>query len=168
MRAKKSRNVPPPPSQKDLTMRSARLLPVIALGSGVAVLVSPATAAPKKPITKSFSVSIPVPFPANQATSACETSTKGPSEHNEVVKVPAAGMLDIQVTEITGDWDMVVTNAKGQVIAEGAGVNSPNVDTGNTERAKVKVKKADTLTIQICNFAGGPTGKGKYTFTYAK
>ena len=150
-------------------MRSARLLPVIALGAGVAVMVAPATAAPKKkpkPITKSFDVTIPVPFPANQATSECETSTKGPSEHNEVVKVLGAGTLEVVVSGFAGDWDGLIRNSKGQVLGKTSGTDAASPAASATDKAKIKVKKADTLTIEICNFAGGPTGKGKYTFTY--
>jgi hypothetical protein len=34
------------------------------------------------------------------------------------------------------------------------------------EKLTFKVKKAAALEIVVCNFAGGPTGKGKYVFTY--
>ena len=149
-------------------MRAARLLPTLAVGTCLAVLVAPATAAAKKPITKSFDITIPVPFPANQATSECETTTAGPSEHNEVVKVPAAGTLEVVISGFAGDWDGVIRNSKGQSLALTSGTDAASPGTNATDKAKVKIKKADTITIEICNFAGGPTGKGKYTFTYAK
>jgi hypothetical protein len=155
-------------------MSHLRLLPVVALGAGIAVLAAPAMAAPK-PITKAFSVSIPVPGGAISdptGTTACAAVTEAPSSvHREAFKAPAAGTLKVEVTGFVGDWDLALNDGKGKRLAEGdnATVTPTSMSTGSlVEKLTYKVKKAGDLVIVVCNFAGGPTGNGKYTFTPAK
>ena len=155
-------------------MSHRRLVPVVALGAGVALLVAPALAAPK-PITKSFAVSIPVPGGAISnptATTACAAAVEAPSSvHREAFKAPGAGVLKVEVTGFVGDWDVALDDGKAKRLAEGdnASVTPTSMSTGSiVEKLTYKVKKAGDLVIVVCNFAGGPTGTGKYTFTPAK
>ena len=156
-------------------MSHLRLVPAIAIGAGIAVLVAPALAAAPKPITKSFAVNIPVPGGAISdptSTSACAPATEAPSSmHREAFTAPAAGTLKVEVTGFVGDWDLALSDGKAKRLAEGdnASVTPTNMSTGAVvEKLTYKVKKAGDLVIIVCNFAGGPTGTGKYTFTFAK
>ena len=150
-------------------MSHLRLVPAVALGAGLAVLVSPATAAPKKPITKSFAVTIPVPVGDPQATQACAGPEVPGNRQVETFKAPAAGTLKFETSGFYGDWDMVILDGKGKRVAEGdnAAATGTSPNTGNiSEKATLKVKKAMDLQLVVCNFAGSPSGTGKYTFTY--
>jgi hypothetical protein len=152
-------------------MRSARLVPAIALGAGLAVLVSPATAAPKKPITKSFDILVPVPVGDPLATTACSSPDVPLNRQVEKFKAPAVGLLKLEVSGFYGDWDVAIFDAKGRRVAEGdnaSAIDSRPSTGAIVEKATLKVKKPGEYQIVICNFAGGPTGKGKYTFTYGK
>ena len=155
-------------------MSHLRLVPALAIGAGIAVLVAPAGAAPKT-IEKSFSMNIPVPGGAisdPQAGVACAPAAETPSStHYEEFAAPAPGTLKVEVTGFVGDWDIALDDGKGKRVAEGdnASVTPTNMSTGSVvEKLTYKVKKAGDLVIVVCNFAGGPTGTGKYTFTYAK
>ena len=157
-------------------MRSARLIPALAVGTGLAVLVAPATAAPKKPITKSFDLTMPVPLAGTAqdptAAVACGGAANPPSSTQlEKFKAPAAGVLKVEMTGYYGDWDFTVRDAKGKTLShsDNASVTPTSMSTGNIpEKATVKIKKAGEIQMLFCNFLGGPTGKGKYTFTFAK
>ena len=155
---------------------SRRLLVSAAVvGMAAGALALPADAAPKT-ITKSFDVSIPVPMlgSAGSTSGACaqgdvpDAASTG-SVHVEELSAPAAGTLKVEVTGFYGDWDMAL-EADGKRVAEGSGTVTPTaMSTGSiVEKLTYKAKKAGTLEIVVCNFVGGPTGKGKYTFTYGK
>jgi hypothetical protein len=162
-------------------MRSARLVPAIALGAGIAVLVSPATAATKKPITKSWTVSNITPG-AGVAQQPLEAITcGGPEVPNSTqitkFKAPAAGLLKFDISGFVGDWDAAIRDSKGKVVAvsDNAAATpfndpaNPKPNTGDiVEKTTYKVKKAGDLQLVICNFAGSPNGKAKYVFTYGK
>ncbi|HVE63206.1 MAG TPA: hypothetical protein VNB94_05340 [Mycobacteriales bacterium] len=153
---------------------SRRLVPALAAGIGIAALVAPAAAAPKA-VEKSFTVNIPVPF--SGATSdplapvACAGAPLPMSTHLETVKIAGPGTLKVEVTGFLGDWDIALQDGKGKRLAEGdnASVTPTNMSTGSVvEKLVYKAKKAGDVQIIVCNFLGGPTGKGKYVFTPGK
>ncbi len=144
-----------------------------ALLAGTVVLVGIAApqsiAAPKKkPITKTYTATAGTPDPTNflgLATgggySVCAQNVPG-SFHTEVFKVPAAGTLKVELTGYVGDWDLLLMDAAKEELA-----NSGLTDVqGAPEVLAVKFKKATTASIVACNWAGGPTGTVKYTFTF--
>jgi hypothetical protein len=153
---------------------AARLVMPVALVVGAA-LALPAGAAPK-PIEKSFDVSIPVPLAGATSSPTAPVSCSGAvpllpmSVQVESFTAPAAGTLKVEVTGFMGDWDLALDSG-GKRLAEGdnASVTPTSMSTGSiVEKLTYKVKKPGKLDIQVCNFLGGPTGKGKYTFTFAK
>lgn len=139
-----------------------------ALLAGTVVLVgitAPASiAAPKKkPITKTYTATAPVPDATNAAGtgySVC-AQTLPNSFHLEPFKVPAAGTLTVTATDYGPDWDLLLMDgAKAEVAAAGSAEDfMPEVMT-------VKFKKAGSFTIVSCNWAGTPTAKISYTFTF--
>jgi len=135
---------------------------LIAAGSAL-----PATAAPRKPITKTYTATAPVPDPTNYAEmsySVCAQAVPQ-SAHVEVFKAPAAGKLKVELSGFVGDWDLLILDSKGAEVATSGGTQPVDPPT---EQATVKVKKAAaTYKIIACNWAGGPTATVKYTFTYA-
>lgn len=149
-----------------------RVLAHVGLAVASCAVALPAAAAPKT-ITKSFDVNIPVPMAGSTGSisAACSQGSlpelPAGSVHIEEFAAPAPGTLKVEVTGFMGDWDMALDVA-GKRAAEGAGTTTPdNMSTGSSvEKLTYKVKKAGSVEIVVCNFVGGPTGTGKYTFTY--
>ena len=128
-----------------------------------ATVTAPAALAAPKPITKTYPAAAPMPDPTNyagQGYSVCAQNVPQ-SFHKETFKVPAAGSLKVELTGYQGDWDLLLVGDKGQELATGGAT-----DLGVPEVVQVKFKKATAVSIVACNWAGGPTGTVKYTFTY--
>ncbi len=132
-----------------------------------AVTAPAAVAGPKKkskpkPITKTYTATAPNPDPTNLAGgySVCAQNVPG-SFHTEAFKVPAAGTLQVALTNYQGDWDLLLMDGAKEEIAF-----SGNFEPGSPEVVSVKFKKAQPVSIVACNWAGGPTGQVKYTFTF--
>jgi hypothetical protein len=145
---------------------AAVTLAVVALG---AVSASPAIGAPKKkpPITKTYTATAPTPDPSNAAPSdynVCPQNVPGSFQADDF-KIPAAGTLHVEVSGYNGDWDALLMDAeKSELTSSGAGGYPPV--NGGPEVMDIKFKKAETVTIVACNWAGGPTATVKATFTY--
>lgn len=144
-----------------------RTTPVLAAAALLAAGASVAAdAAPRKPITKTYTATAPLPDPSNyaeQSYSVCAQAVPQ-SFHVEEFKAPAAGKLKVELTGFQGDWDLLMLDGKGAELANSGGTQpvDPAVET-----MTVKVKKAGAIyKIIACNWAGGPTGTVKYTFTF--
>jgi hypothetical protein len=146
--------------RKSLLLVSAAAL--VAAGAAM-----PATAAPKPPITKTYTATAAAPDPSNYAPSAtysvCGMTVPG-SYYTETFKAPAAGKLKVEMTDFVGDWDLLLVDGKGAELGNSGGQQPADPAV---ESATVKIKKAGSYNIISCNWAGGPTAKVTYTFTYA-
>lgn len=144
--------------------RTAALLAVTVAAVSVAASAAPsALAAPKKkPITKSYAIATPMPDPTNLAGgySVCAQNVPG-SFHVEPFKVPARGTLHIELSGFTGDYDLLLMDADKEELAYGG-----TSDVTGSEIVDMGFKKATPVSIVGCNWAGGPTAKVSYTFTY--
>lgn len=149
-------------------MNVRRIAAIAALGVAAAGVYAPAAAAPKKkkaPLTKSYELNMPPLF--TNATEACaDNRLEGISLHLEPIKPTGPGVLVATVTGFTGDWDMAVKDKDGEEIAAGAGSSTPNPGPGE-DTVTVKFKKAQDITLAVCNFLGTPNAKVKYTYTYS-
>jgi hypothetical protein len=128
-----------------------------------ATVTAPGALAAPKTITKTYAATAPMPDPTNyagQGYSVCAQNVPQ-SFHTETFKVPAAGSLKVELTGYTGDWDLLLMGDKGQELATG-GASDLNVP----EVLQVKFKKPTSVSIVACNWAGGPSGSVKYTFTF--
>ena len=143
---------------------AAVTLAVVALG---AASMSPAIGAPKKTITKTYTATAPVPDPTNEAGGAysvCPQTVPNSFQADEF-KIPAAGTLKVEVSGYNGDWDALLMDSdKSEAAASGSGGYPPVA--GGPEEIEMRFKKAQTVTIVACNWAGGPTADVKVTFTY--
>jgi hypothetical protein len=152
-------------------MRVSRAFP-LALVALTAVTATQAEAKPKKPpITKSYDVTAaPLPMPA-QGANYCVDHKDGVQKHRETLTVTGPGLLVLTISNTQGDWDSAVLDSKGNPLqaSDGTSTGDPNAtNTGDlVDTLKYKNKKAQTLTIDVCNFAGGPKASVKYTFTYS-
>lgn len=131
-------------------MRTRLLLAVAPLALvGVATL--PSSAAPK-PMKGSYTASAPVPGAPD-----CDGTAPG-SVHTMAIKVPGAGRFTADLTGFAGDWDFYLKSGGGVLSASEGGADAPK------ETVSAKIKKAGTVTIASCNWAGGPTGAVTWTF----
>ena len=125
-------------------------------------------AAPKpkpkpKPITKTYTATAPVPDPTNvagQGYTVC-AMTLPQSFQKEAFRVPAAGTLVVTATEYGPDWDLLLLDSKDEEIG-----SAGSAEDFQPETMSVRFKKAQDVTIVACNWAGTPTAKISYTFTY--
>ena len=127
-----------------------------------ATVAAPGALAAPKPITKTWTATAPLPDPTNVAGgdySVCAMHVPQ-SFHIEEFKVPAAGTLKIDLTGFVGDWDLLLLDAKDKEMAISGEL------PGTDEAIQVKLKKAGLVKIVSCNWAGGPTAEGSYTFTF--
>ena len=151
-------------------MNARQLLAISLVGIAAAAPLAPAQAKPKE-IKKSWSMTLaPFPVPA-QGTPTClpADGREGVTKHTETLKAPAAGVLKAELTGFYGDWDITVFDAKDKALGAGGGTSTPNTSPAvGTDKITVKIKKAGTYKVVMCNFAGSPAATGKYSFVYGK
>jgi hypothetical protein len=148
-------------------MRVRRAAP-LALVVLAAVGVTHADAKPKKaPITKAYDVT-GVPHPNPPSGPACSDSAEGVSEHRELLTVTGAGKLKVTVNGFNGDWDIGIYGKGDVLLVEGSGADTPPADptTQAEETATLKSKKAQTISVDVCNFAGSPKAHVELTYVY--
>jgi hypothetical protein len=135
----------------------------------LAGLAAPASAG-KKPITKTYTATAAAPDPTNSApggTTVCGQRVPG-SFDSKPFTAPAPGKLVVDLSDIEGDWDLLLTDASGSEVSGSGSGGYGTPAAPSSERVSVKVKKAKaTYNIIACNWAGGPTATVKYVFTYA-
>jgi hypothetical protein len=134
-------------------------------------LVSPAGAKPK-PITQTFQATAAAPDPTNwagqagaQVYSVCQ-GTVPPSQYKLDFTAPAAGKLVVDLSNFKGDWDLLLTDKSGKELTYG-GASDLGTTSSVSEKMTYKFKKKMDAVIIACNWVGGPTADGKYTFTFA-
>lgn len=139
------------------TALATGLAAALAVGS-----LTPALAGPKKaPIKLAWKAqATPDPTATDQTTKEHCVGVIPTSTHHYEFKVPAAGTLEVQLNN-TLDWAVAIRDAAGDEVA-GADGGSPEVK----EVVSVKFKKAQTISIDTCNFAGEPEISPTGVFTF--
>ena len=147
-------------------MNRTLVLAVVAT-SAVTAVGGVAQANHKKPIEKTYTATAPAPDPTNFNPSAqysvCE-QTVPQSFHVEEFTAPEPGTIKATLNGYVGDWDFLITDDKGREL----GNSGLTAVAGEDETVTYKFKKAGTINLIACNWAGGPTGTVKYKFTFAK
>lgn len=138
-------------------MRTRLVLAVAPLAL-VAVATLPSSAAPK-PMSGSYTAAAATPGAPD-----CDGTAPG-SLHSAPIKVPGAGRMTAELSGFLGDWDFYLRSNGSELSASAGGDIGGAMDAKETVSAKVK--KAGTIDIVSCNWAGGPTGNVKWTFTPA-
>ena len=141
------------------TALATGLIAVIAAGS-----LAPAVAATKpkpKPINIAYTASaMPDPTSTNPATGEICAPTLPTAKFSHTFKVPAAGILEISLNN-SMDWSLAIRDADGASLATSDG-GTPT----DPEGATLRFKKAATVSIDTCNFAGEPSIDVTGRFTY--
>ena len=128
------------------TLVAVVTLAVAAMSFGVHAQAAP------KGFTKTVIFTDTTPDPTGYRHGTNEEHCLGvlPMEAPIVLKVPAAGTVDVALSGFLGDWTLMITDPAGEIIT-GADVDPPAF-----ESAGFKVKKASTVHVHPCNFAGTP------------
>lgn len=79
------------------------------------------------------------------------------------LSVPFGGWLTVRLRELTGDWDLALTDAAGRTLIDGAGQALGSV--GPEEALKYYVRRGSRVGIVACNYAGGQTARVTYVLT---
>lgn len=146
----------------------------VTVTAAAGALVPAQAAAKKKPLSGTYKVTLtpaPVEHPLDE--SACESDLReeGATVATKAIKVTGPGKLVVKVTGYIGDWDTSVASSNGSLLAAGSGSSTPDqMSTSATpipESLVYKSKKAQTLKLRVCNFAGGPEATVNYTYTYS-
>ena len=121
-------------------------------------------AAPPKGVEKTVSYTDPTPDPTGYTAGSDADHCRGalPMEAPIALKVPGAGTVEVSIGGFQGDWSLMITDSAGDTIT-GADVNPPEF-----ESTSFKLKKAATVNIHPCNFAGSPQAQVTYKFTPKK
>lgn len=128
------------------------------------LLAAPAAANHKKPITASYEVTAPVPYPVD-GSSHCTDGVEGLTKGSKDFTLPDRGVLQIEMSGFLGDWVLELFDAKGRMLGQAA-----QLDPLNTAPVRKLTYKKGTprqaVRIVACNVNGGPTAQVRYTFTY--
>ncbi|HVF20556.1 MAG TPA: hypothetical protein VNA14_09965 [Mycobacteriales bacterium] len=143
-------------------MKRSLMLGVTAALTG-AVVAMPASAAPPKPMSETYTAN-GLPDPTPIAGTTC-VPTLPTSRHSKVVTIPAAGTLELRMANATPalDWSVAILDSKGRMLGCTDGGTPETVEV-----VKVKIKTAGKYTLASNNFAGTPTCTMKWTYTPAK
>ena len=142
-----------------MRLRTVAVTSLVAVAAAGAL--APAVAAPKPVVTK-YEVGPLSPDPTPIALGEICAPTLPSAIDATEYKVPSAGRLKVEI-DFVGDWALGMRDAKGKRLAESDGTTPET-----PESMDVKFKKAGTVTIEACNFAGGPNATVTLTFTPAK
>lgn len=148
-------------------MRIRHAAPLVA---GLALLASsPADAAPRRPQSGTVSATL-LPQPVALSACASPAQVEGVNKKTATIKALGAGRLDVAMNGFYGDWDMVLLNTSGAVLATGAGTN---IDGTNslpnkpvTERLTYRSRRAQTMRLVVCNFSGSPNAVARWRYVY--
>lgn len=139
------------------TALASALIGVVAVGSAV-----PSFAAkPKpKPITQTYTATAyPDPTSTNPSTNEICAPTLPTAIFKHEFKIPAAGTLEVALKNKL-DWSIAVREGAESLATSDGG--TPEV----VESTSVTFKKATTISIDTCNFAGEPNIDVNVVFTY--
>lgn len=126
-----------------------------------------AEAAPKpkpkpKPFTRTYDLTLPVPWAVEDPSgSHCALAPEGLSKSTQKVGLPTSGKLALTLAGVVGDWVAEVYDPKGRLVGF--------LSTMSADKVTIKIKgtAAQTWTVAVCNYAGGPKGQLKLTYTPA-
>lgn len=140
----------------------------VLLAGLVAGLPGSASAGRTKTIHKEFSAGplAPMPNVAEDVGHSCLTGAEGVHKSTIAFKTPGKGVLDVTISEFEYDWDLYVLDSKGTRI--GTSEASQLQGASQEEHINIRLAAKKTYSIVACNFAGGPTAAGHYSYKYKK
>lgn len=138
---------------------SRRTTPLVL--AGLLAAAGTAQAGPK-PVTMAFTVVGLAPHPVGVGSCA------GGDRHVVALRLKSKGGLVAELDTYAGDYDMVLTDGNGLLLARGRS-NAPSAgkpSLGETsERLRYAIPRAATVKLVVCNYLGAPYAAGRLTFT---
>lgn len=139
------------------TALTTGLVAVLAVGSFAPALAGKAK---PKPIKIAYTATgNPDPTSTNPATGEICAPTLPTAIHHYTFKVPAAGTLEIALNNDL-DWSVAVREGAESLATSDGGAPQ------DKEATSLRFKKATTISIDTCNFAGEPSINVTGTFTF--
>lgn len=140
-------------------MRNSRIALVGALAAVAMLLEGSASAGPRT-VSETYDVTAVPAGPVYYGdTVACGSSAEGVHKNTRPLKAPFSGWLTIELTGLTGDWDLALTDPKGRAVAW---AGSQFFAVGDYERLAYYTARGRDLRIVVCNYAGAPTARVTY------
>lgn len=145
-------------------MRTRTLAAAVLLAASVAAPA--AEAKHRKPLSGSYDLVLPVPFPAEAASgSHCADAPDDLSRDTRPLTLPSSGRLKVALSEYAGDWIVELWDPKGRFVAYGAALSTGGPTTATMTYRK-KSRASETYTLAVCNYTGGPNSHVAWTFTF--
>ena len=137
---------------------------ILAAVLSLVLVAAPGLAGKKKTVKKSFSVTAaPLPMSGSVQAGGCANGEEGVHKTTIPFKTPGKGTLSVELSNFVGDWDLHVA-MNDSIIASSNGDH-----TAVTEQLSgLRFAKGSQVEIIACNWSGGPTADGTYTYVYKK
>lgn len=149
---------------EERAMTTTRWVAVVATAAAV-LAAPPADAAKRKPMSGSYPLTLPVPYPGESADgSHCREAPDGLSKHVQRITVPAPGRFTFRLTQVVGDWVIELHDTRGRMLASGASSDPVAPERKLTFRHRSRAKA--TYLVMVCNFTGGPQGHVAWTYVF--
>ena len=137
-------------------------------GLATAMVAGPAAAGRTKTVHKKFTAGphAPMPITGDINDEGCRQGVEGVHKTSYAYKTPGKGTLSVKLHNFEGDWDLFVLSGSGAVL----GASDASQLTGDAPQETISLRLGKGAKIQIvaCNWAGGPTADGHYTYKYKK
>ena len=111
-------------------------------------------------LSETYDVFAPSAMPVHSSLRGCTIGTEDVHKDSHAFKVARAGVIQVQLSNYTGDWDLGIVDDETQaILAYPAKTAFIRVET-----VAVALRANQAITIVACNFSGGPTATVDYTF----
>jgi hypothetical protein len=151
-------------------MRKA-LVTVLLLGLVAGALsAAPAVAAKKKKtitVSEEFALGphAPIPVASEADPNGCRNGQDAVHKTTIPFTTPAKGIMTVEISEFQGDWDLYLLEGDSVIAASDA---SQIQGSAASEQIMINLGAKKNVSIVACNWAGGPTAAGSYTYKYKK
>ncbi|HVE98416.1 MAG TPA: hypothetical protein VNA12_04475 [Mycobacteriales bacterium] len=140
---------------------------VAAVSAGLAIAVaSPAAANHRRPISETYEVTAPVPYPGDfMSPEHCAAGVEGVTRDTHALTLPDRGLLEVELTGFLGGWVVELYDAHGRLLEQGAEFDPTNPAPAR-KLSYQNARPGQHLRIAACNVNGGPNATVRYTFTF--
>ena len=140
---------------------------VAAAVAGLAVAVaSPAAAHHRRPITETYQVTAPVPYPGDfRSQEHCAVGVEGLTRDTRALTLPDRGVLEVELTGFVGGWVIELYDVHGRMLEQGAKWEPTN-PAPMRKLSYLNTKPGQHVRIAACNVEGTPRATVSYTFTF--
>jgi hypothetical protein len=139
-------------------------LRILAAVLTLVIVAAPGLAGKRATVKKSFSVTAaPFPMSGSVQPGGCANGEEGIHKTTIPFRTPGKGTLSVELSNFVGDWDLHVA-VNGSIIASSNGDHEAVTE----QVSGLPFAKGAKVDIIACNWSGGPTADGTYTYVYKK